>query len=164
MIKHVLWIAVIVVLFIAYLLWDSRGVTRNPNEITEIEMNLVKGRCTQAEMINRHFLQQSWFHDNNYSELAGAFGQYSFSLYQQENTNSTPIEGAFCIEGKNLRVRYYKRRFVPVSINISEWSIQFDAKLKALREDTFTVKELNQKRMVLLFSSDGNEHVFYRKN
>ena len=164
MIKHLLLTAVIAVLLVAYLLWDSRGATRNPNEITKLEMNFVKGRCTQPEMINRHFLQQSWFHDSNFSELAGAFGQYSFSLYQQDNFDSTPIEGAFCIEGKNLHVRYYKRHFVPISMNISELSIQFGTKLKALSEDTFTVKELNKKRMVLLFSSDGNEHVFYRKN
>ena len=164
MIKNLLWTTVIVIMFLGYLVWERHGATRDPKELLELEINLVKGKCTQPEMINRHFLQQSWFYDNGYTELAGAFGQNGFSLYQQGNDEPTPLEGAFCIEGKNLHVKYFKRHFVQMNINLSEKNIQFGTKLEPLGEDTFTVKEIDAKHMVLFFSSDRAEHIFYRKN
>ena len=164
MINRLLWITAIATIFLAYLLWDARGATRNTEEIAALEKRLVHAKCTQPEMVDRHLLQQSWFHDENFSELAGAFGQFTFSLYERGTAEPSPLEGAYCIEGKILHVRYFERSYVPVRIRPTEMAIEFGTTLKPLGEDMITVRELNNERMVLSFNSDGSERVFYRKN
>ncbi len=135
----------------------------SPEEINRAEMALVKDRCVQPEAVDRSLLQQSWFYDREYTRLAGGFGQHNFLLYDRKDTDSIPDNGAFCIDGKKLHVKYYKPHLVPVSINIFRLRIQFGTKLKPLAEDTFMVKELDERHMVLFFSSDNKEHIFYRK-
>jgi hypothetical protein len=133
----------------------------------EQESRLVEGKCTKSEMINRWLLQQSWFYDEQYTDLAGAFGQVSFGMFNKGNPKKEYIQGAFCIAGNNLIVRYYETSAVPNSFefrSLSDWTIKFGSKIKPLGEDIYKVQELTEKRMTLRFQSDGNEHVFYRKD
>ncbi len=91
-------------------------------------------------------------------------GSYIIPIYQQGTAVTMPLEGSFCIEGNKMYVRYFKRRFMPDNLRLSEMAIEFGTKIKPLGEDLFIIKELDEKRMILLFSSDSKEHVFYRKN
>lgn len=164
MIQKIITTVLVAIIGFAYLAWDAQGATRNIEEILAKELELIEGRCSQPEAINRHLLQQSWFYDESYTQLAGAFGQSSFGLYKKDTPEIEEINGAFCIDENRLEVRYFNRRFVPMKIDFSELSVQLGTKIDALEEDTYTLIELNRKRMVLEFSSDGNQHVFYRKN
>ena len=126
-------------------------------------MSLVAGRCGKAEAIDRWLLQQSWFHDQAFTRLGGAFGQTSFTIYGEQDT-SKEVEGPFCISGTDLMVRYYSRRFVPVKVSLSQLSVSFGVELIPLSEDVYSVCELTKDEMILVFASDGQEHAFYRKN
>lgn len=141
----------------------SRQATTDPELIVEAVKELASGMCQEPEGLNRHLLQQTWFNDSNYTQVAGAFGQHSFSLYQQSATEQLHVEGAYCIEGNTLRVKYFNRRFVPIGINLTEMYISFGAKLVPKGKDSITVKELDQNHMVLLFASDNSEHVLFKK-
>ena len=55
-------------------------------------------------------LQQSWFYDPEFNQLAGAFGKNNFSLNEQRSDFKIRDEGAFCISGKNLYVTYYQTK------------------------------------------------------
>ncbi len=161
--KYLFRAAASIILLSLYLLWNNYSAMRSPEEIARAEIDLVKDRCLQPEAVDRDLLQQSWFYDREYTRLAGAFAQHSFSLYDPQDTDSMPTTGAFCIDGSKLHVKYYKTHPVPVSINIFKLRVQLGTKLKPLAEDTFMVKELDAKHMVLFFSSDSKEHRFYRK-
>src|SRR5882672_7721078 len=160
------WIATALVLTIsaAFLLWDGSDAARSMVEIAALEAKLIEGKCAQRETVDRWLLQQSWFHDQDFRELAGAFGQYSFSMYERGAPTKNPIEGAYCISGTNLVVRYFDRRFVPVRLRVSDLAVDFGTRLKPLGADTFEVRELTKERMLLRFASDERDHVFYRKN
>lgn len=160
------WIATALVLTIAaaFLLWDGSDAARSMVEIAALEAKLIEGKCTQRETVDRWLLQQSWFHDQDFRELAGAFGQYSFSMYERGAPEKYPLEGAYCINGPNLVVQYFDRRFVPVRLRVTDMAVDFGTKLKPLGTDTFGVRELTRERMILRFASDGRDHVFYRKN
>lgn len=162
--KHIVATAVVLVLLAAYVVWNAMTAARTPDEVASREADLVQGRCTESEAIDRWLLQQSWFYDQAFTRLAGAFGQSSFSLYKNGDTTKPPLEGAFCINGSDLIVRYYERHFVPVMVRPSKLSVEFGTKLTPLGQDIYRVKELTKDRMVLNFESDGLEHVFYRKN
>ncbi|MGB1800513.1 MAG: hypothetical protein ACPHLK_06755 [Gammaproteobacteria bacterium] len=162
--KYLLGNAIVLLLFFLYFLWDARGASQNSQEITEMEISLIRGKCSGTEQINRNLLQQSWFYDEKFNELAGAFGTYGFTLYEQNSEDNKRKEGSFCIEGNNLYVRYFDRRFVPVKVRLFEGVIEYGTKIKPLDEDLFTIKELNKDIMVILIRSDGKEKAFYRKN
>ena len=159
-------VVVVTLLFVAaaVLFLDSLGASRTIEEIAAEEAKLVDGKCSHPELIDRWLLQQSWFHDERFTKLAGAFGQSSFGLYQEGGMGQEPLEGAFCIDGNNLVVRYFKRRYVPVGLRPGALTIEFGTKLHAMGEDTYVVQELTEERLVLTFASDGLDHVFYRKN
>ena len=162
--KHIVAATVALVLLSAYVAWNAMTAARTFEEEISREADLVQGQCTESETIDRWLLQQSWFYDQAFTSLAGAFGQSSFSLYKNGDTTQPPLQGAFCINGNDLIVRYYKRYFVPVMVRPSKLSVEFGTKLKPLGQDIYRVKELNKHRMVLNFESDGLEHVFYRRN
>ncbi len=159
--------AALLIFLAAKMLYDGIGAARTMEEIAEQELRLLRGKCAGVETIDRWLLQQSWFHDEHFTELAGAFGQYSFSLYERGGAKQQRTEGAFCIAGNDLVVRYFKTNHVPVALefrSFSDWIIKFGTKLEPVGEDLYSVGELTQKRMVLRFASDGSEHVFYRRN
>lgn len=160
------WIVTALVLTIsaAFLLCDASDAARSVAEVAALEAKLVEGKCTQRETVNRWLLQQSWFHDQDFKELAGGFGQYSFSMYERDAPTKNPIEGAYCISGTALVVRYFDRSFVPVRLRVSDLAVDFGTKLKPLGDDTFEIRELTKERMVLRFASDERDHVFYRKH
>jgi len=148
----------------AILILDSLGASRSSEEVSAEVVQLVDGKCTQPELIDRSLLQKSWFYDEGFSKLAGGFGQSGFALYQEGAWERGPLEGAYCIDGKEIIVRYFERRHVPVGLRPSELTIEFGTKLRALGEDIYSVQELTEERMVLTFASDGLDHVFYRWN
>ena len=160
------WIAsaVLVALVATIIVWEGFGAARTMKEIAAQELELVDGKCTQSESVDRWLLQQSWFYDEHFTELAGAFGQSSFILHERGNAKRKPVEGAFCINGKDLVVRYFDRRAVPIRFRLSELAIDFGTKLVPLGEDTYTVRELTKERMVLVSASNGRDHVFHRKS
>jgi hypothetical protein len=164
--RHLPWIAtaILVVLVGAIIVWENLGAARTMEEIAAQELQLVRAKCTQPESVDRWLLQQSWFYDQHFTELAGGFGQSSFSLYEKGDAKRKPVEGAFCINGNTLVVRYFNRRAVPIKLRLNDLAVDFGTKLVALGEDTYTVRELTKKRMVLMFASDGHDHEFYRKN
>src|SRR5690606_31195625 len=90
---------------------------------TALEQKFIEGKCVEGEQINRWLLQQSWFYDPEFTQLAGAFGQNSFSLYEKGDDFKLKNEGAFCISGKNLYVTYYQSKWVPRKISFKEDSI-----------------------------------------
>lgn len=159
------WSLVVVLLLIAtpvlLLMRLSHGVARNREEISALEAAL-KPQCTNAESVDRWLLQQSWFHDPGFAKLAAMFGQDTFSLHE-EGDPAKSVEGAFCIDGKKLVVRYFQRDFVPISVRFP-FRIEFGTRLEPLGEDSFVVQELTKERMTLMVASDRQEHVFYRKN
>jgi len=148
----------------AVFLWTSTTALRTPEEEAARELELVRGRCVGAESVDRWLLQQSWYYDQAFHNLAGAFGQSSFSWYKDGDLTQAATDGAFCISGSDLMVTYYERQFVPIGAKPSTLTVEFGMRLKPLGKDTYRVKELNEHRMVLVFESDGREHVFFRKN
>jgi hypothetical protein len=146
------------------LFWDGRNAYRSVEQIAAAQSSLVEEACSGQETIDRWLLQQSWFYDEEFSELAGAFGQYSFSLYERDSSLNEMIEGVFCIDGNRLKVKYFESRFVPVTIDFSERTINFGQKFKVVGDDLFTVIELTEKMMLIEYASDGETHVFYRKS
>lgn len=161
--------AVLVSFLVARYFYDenSPAVARSIEATLEQEARLVQGRCTKTEEIDRWLLQQSWFYDQQFTDVAGAFGQSSFGMFERGNPKHSLIEGAFCIEGRNLFVRYFKEYYIPSGFEFrspSDWAIKYSSKLVPLEEDVFAVQELSKKRMILKFVSDGSEHVFYRRN
>jgi hypothetical protein len=129
----------------AFLIYQSKGALPSGQDLYAHELSLVSARCTKAESVDRWLLQQSWFHDPGFTQLAGAFGQTSFTLFQV-GTPTKETEGAFCISGNDLMVRYYERRFVPIRIRPSKMSIEFGTKLVPLGEDVYSVRASSQKK------------------
>ncbi len=166
---HTPWLvgALLVTFMVVKYFYEGIGAARNLQEIATQELALVQGKCTNPENIDRWLLQQSWFYDEQFTQLAGAFGQSSFSLYERGGKIGQRTEGAFCIAGNDLVVRYFKTRHVPVDFefrSLSDWTIKLGTKLEPAGDDRYSVQELTSKRMVLSFASDGREHVFYRKH
>jgi hypothetical protein len=153
---------VFLMVVVAFFLYQSRGVLPVDADTSAYESTLIADRCGGTEKIDRRLLQQSWFYDPAFAHLAGGFGQTSFVFYMEQSANKE-INGVFCINGTDLMVRYYQRRYVPV-IDLSEPSVSLGIKLIPLGEDVYSVRELTKDRMILAFASDGREHVFFRKN
>lgn len=152
-----------VLLAVAYLVYQRQGAIALDADMTVHASSLVAHRCEKSEAVDRRLLQQSWFHDAEFTRLAGAFGRTSFSLYDTQ-TPSDAIEGAFCVDGTDLMVRYFERQPVPMKVSVDPLSVSYGFKLRPLGEDIYSVRELTESRMILTFASDGREHVFYRKN
>jgi hypothetical protein len=146
--------------------WQARGA-HSPDEQRAIVDALSQGQqCTQPEEIERSLLQQTWFHDEASTRVAGLFGQTSFGLYSGDARTLMETEGAFCISGRELRVRYYEKQHVPISITLGDphgIRIEFGAKIIPLGTDRLTVIELTDKHMLLRFESDGSDRSFYRR-
>ena len=83
--KNVQWIVFLCFILIIAGKYTYDGITSidpsDPSARTTFEQKLVEGKCTEEEQINRWLLQQSWFYDPEFTQLAGAFGQNGFSLY-----------------------------------------------------------------------------------
>jgi len=142
-------------------------VTDSSEKILEQKLKIVQGKCTESEKLDRWLLQQTWFHSDNFSEVAMVFDQVSFSFYKKGESIENQIEGAFCINGNDLIVRYYETKIFPKGFDfksISDWSIKYGSKIKPLEEDIVTVKKLTKKQIWLKFHGNNNEYVFYRKN
>lgn len=169
--KYLAWAisSVLVTFLVAKCAYDeiSPAEATNIEKELEQEAKLVQGKCTKNEMIDRWLLQQSWFYDQQFTDVAGAFGQSSFGMFESGNPKQNLREGVFCIEGRNLFVRYFKRYYFPSGFEFrspSNWTVKFSSWLVPLEEDVFTVQELTREHMILKFASDGDEHVFYRRN
>lgn len=147
-----------------FYMWQGLGAARTMEEITALETQLLESRCTKPELVNRSLLQQTWFYDQSFTQLAGAFDQHGFSFFGWDGPAEDSVEGVFCIDGRDLLVQYVDRKLVPTSVSISEMSIKFGTKLTPMSKDTFVIRELTTDRMILTFASDGKDHVFYRKN
>ena len=159
--------AALVLFFAAKITYDALGAARTTAEVAALESRLVHGKCIANEAIDRWLLQQSWFYDEEFTDLAGTFGQFTFGMYERGSAKQVQTEGAFCIAGSDLVVSYFKTHHVPGALefrSFSDWTIKFGTKIERLGEDVYAVHELTKRRMVLQFSSDGREHVFYRKN
>lgn len=156
-------VVLLAVVIVAYVLHERQGAIPPGADESPYHLSLVSGRCTEPESVDRRLLQQTWFHDQQFTQLAGIFGQTSFTLYAPGEMIAN-TEGAYCIVGDTLHVRYYERVFVPVGADLSRLSVTFGARLNPMETDSFVVRDLTGHRLRLAFSSDGREHVFYRKN
>jgi hypothetical protein len=156
-------IAGTVALVVWFGVFREKDPALSPEALSAQERDFVAGRCTRAEAVDRWLLQQSWFYDESFTQSAGAFGQSSFMFFDTESP-TTNVEGAFCIDATELKVRYYERQYIPTDISLSKRSVSFGSRLAPLGEDVFSVRELTTRRLVLTFASDGKNHTFYRKN
>ena len=163
--RFIYWATLLTVILVAgaVLVYQGRNALPAGADTSELEESFVSGRCEKAEEVDRWLLQQTWFHDPAFASLAGVFGNHSFGLYDQHDPLNE-VEGAFCIDGNDLMVRYYERSFVPVAADLTKLSVKFGVKLSPMHKDVFTVRELSKDKMVLVFASDSREHVFYRKH
>ena len=152
----------------AFYLWQGSDALHTQEEGEAFEAALITSMCgevnAEEEQVDRWLLQQSWFYDADFEELAGAFGRRGFNLFERNSGSESLVEGVFCIKGKNLLVRYIDTSWYPIKVNWSALSVEFGFKIKPLGQDTFSVRELSEDRMILVFASSGEEHVFYRKN
>lgn len=135
------------------------------------EEKALEGVCTKPEKIDRWLLQQSWFYDSGHKNIAGAFGQTSFSLYpknkKSDSKHKKELEALFCIDGNELNIIYYETKFHPNSISFGNGSIvsvSFGRKLKLLGEDVVQVTGLTEEKMTLVFENRGTKYELYRKN
>jgi hypothetical protein len=167
--KSLMWVLglliVLASLLVAWFAWDARGATHSLDEELAFVDSLSKGKCTKPDEVDRWLLQQSWFHDEASTRLAGIFGQANFGFYIDEPLQQEEVHGAFCISGKELLVRYYERRHVPTSIAFGDphgVEIKFGVKIVPAGTDRILVRELTSKHMVLHFESSGKEREFYR--
>lgn len=162
-------VGVLLVIAVAAFAWQSRNATRVPAEVADdpdAQINaLTAGLCTTPEAVDRHLLQQTWFHDAAYQRLAGVFGQSSFVHYADDSSAPKTVHGAFCISGRELLVRYYKTSFVPTGISLGDErgvKMQLGTKITPAGTDRITVVELTSQRLVLRFDSESAERVLYR--
>lgn len=169
--KYAQWIVFLVLMLIISGKYLYDGITSiDPSDRsarTALEQKLIEGKCKEKEQINRWLLQQSWFYNPEYTQIAGAFGQNSFSLYEKSNDFKLKNEGAFCVSGKSLYVTYYQSKWVPRKISFKEntvLSIKMGLKLKKLNDEIINVEEIDEKKIKLFFKNENKEYVFYRKN
>ncbi|MCJ8305126.1 hypothetical protein [Shewanella sp.] len=161
--KTIKWILTSVIILVLVATYWFDGFNRE--EIVESE--LVAGMCQKEEKLDRWLLQQTWFHSEQFSKIAMVFDHVGFSLYKKDEPIGDRVDGAFCINGNDLIVRYYKTSFVPNSFefsSFSDWSIKLGRKTKPLGEDIFTVNELTKNKITIRLKNDNREYVFYRKN
>ena len=145
---------------------EESKVNTIENEIQN-RTKLVEGKCTKPEMLNRTLLQQTWFHSDKFIKVGIVFDQTSFTYYKNtDNSTEKRIEGAFCINGKDLIVRYYKVDYVPSKIDFksTNTTISFSRKIRPLNEGGITVIELTKKIMTLKFNGEDGTHTFYRRH
>ena len=151
----------------AFYLYSNKSISGDPIS----EEKALEGICTKPEKIDRWLLQQSWFYDSNYENIAGAFGQTSFSLYPEnkkpDSKHKKELEALFCINGSELNIIYYETKFSPNSISFGNGSIVsvgFGRKLKLFSNDVVQVTGLTEKKMTLFFEGSGKQYELYRKN
>jgi hypothetical protein len=162
-------VGVVLVIAIAAFAWQSRKANLLPVEgavdaDAQIKA-LTAGLCTTTEAVDRHLLQQTWFHDPAFQRLAGVFGQSSFVHYTDDTPAPKTVHGAFCISGRELLVRYYKTSFVPTSVSLGDAGgvkMQLGTKITPAGTDRITVVELTRQRLVLRFDSESAERALYR--
>ena len=169
--KYIQWIIFLCFILIIAGKYTYDGITSidpsDPSARTNFEQKLVEGKCTEEEQINRWLLQQSWFYDPEFNQLAGAFGQNNFSIYEKSNDFKLKNEGVFCISGENLYVTYYQTKYVPKKISFKEdsvFSIKMGTKLKRLNDEIINVRKIDENKIKLFFQNENKEYVFYRKS
>jgi hypothetical protein len=169
-IKIFLWLLASIIVLAALIVggycWQARGAHPLDEQRVIIDSLSQEQRCTEPEEIERSLLQQTWFHDEASTRVAGLFGQTSFGLYSGDEQTPVETHGAFCISGKELRVRYYERQHVPISMAFGDphgITIKFGAKIIPLEPDRISVLELTDRHMLLRFESGGSDRRFYRR-
>ncbi len=146
------------------------GNNNNANSIEDRiaqEKYLTEGMCCNPEEVDRHLLQQTWFHSENFENVAMVFGQYSFSYYKTPGDFENHTEGAFCIDRKDLKIKYFKTTFQPNGIEFNKDSIitiKFGAKIKPLATDILKIIKLTTKKLAIKIHSTNEEQTFYRRN
>ena len=126
---------------------------------------LVDGRCSGSEAVNRSHLQQTWFDTPDYSNVAMAFGQYSFSTYGSGALGENREEGAFCIEDKTLEVVYLQLEFkFSWGDLFSKFELSWKGRREPLTDGKITILHLDAKVLRLRIEENGVEKTFYRKN
>lgn len=161
-----LLLMLLLALVFGWFAWQTRGATTSLDEERAIVDALSKGRCTEPDEVDRWLLQQSWFHDAAATRLAGIFGSSSFGLYNDDDLQPLETHAAFCISGREMRVRYYERQPVPISIGWGDphgIEIKFGTRVVPGGSDRIAVRELTYEHMLLHFESDGRERRFYRR-
>ena len=131
----------------------------------KIYKDLVKGFCKNEEKVNRHFLQQTWYHSKEFNSFAYVFGTNSFSKHKNNQDLSIPeTEGIYCIDGNNIKALYYKNDFVPGDLSLKEGTLHFDEELTFLRKEVIKVISIDRHEMVLKFSDSNIQQSYYRNN
>lgn len=102
--KHTQWIVFLCFILIISGKYLYDGITSiEPSDRSAViaqEQKFIEGKCAGEEQIDRWLLQQSWFYDPEFKELAGTFGQNSFSLYQKSKGFKLKSEGRFASQEK----------------------------------------------------------------
>lgn len=78
--KWILFAALLITLVAKYIYEGSNALSFE--EVMAEGSRLVEGKCKKDENVDRWLLQQTWFYDEQFSDLAGAFDQVSFSFYK----------------------------------------------------------------------------------
>ena len=129
---------------------------------------MIDGLCSvdSKENINRWHLQQSWFYDAEFQEIAGVFGNVAFSLYINGSNGEEKIEAAYCIEEKVLKVQFYEtqQKLKSFNFNADGFSMQYRSRLKVKEQESIRVVSLDEKQMILYFENQKREQRFFRKN
>ena len=158
----------------AYSIWagflnsDKTEKIPKENVIYLQQKSMLEGLCepSSTEGVDRWLLQQSWFHDSSFQEIAGAFGDVAFTLYIQGSNSEEKVEGVYCIEGDTLKVQFYetRRKLQCFDLNSNGLSMQYEGRLKPKEKESIRIVSLDKKQMVLYFESQNREQRLYRKN
>lgn len=131
----------------------------------KIYKDLVKDLCKSDEKVNRHFLQQTWYHSKEFKFFAYIFDTNSFAKHENNQPFSMPeIEGIYCIDGNNINALYYKQDFVPGDVSLKKRTLHFNEELTFLRKEIIKVISIDRQEMVLSFSNSNTQQSYYRKN
>ena len=126
--------------------------------LLEQDLALVEGRCSEPEGLDRRLLQQTWFASQAHQDIAMVFGQSSFSMYDGAESSKLSVEGAFCIEGNTLQVRYFETTFVPTEIGFGE--IRFGRTVRPLQEGSIQITKIDRNEMSFVRDKDVERTVF----
>lgn len=157
-----------VLIFVLYFFFkyeNADNVFETHGELYKFLPTLVQDRCTENGAIDRRLLQQTWYDSKEFLNFAMIFDSVSFSITDKPKLEGR-IDGAFCINGNDLMVRYYRTNFIPNKVNMSKnnLNVKMATQLKLQGKETITVKEITSDKMILKFHSTGEERTLYRKN
>lgn len=173
--KHQIFIFLITLLLIGlYTLWPVLFSSIKDEQVPDAnavylqQTALIEGLCEvdSKENVNRLHLQQPWFYDDSFQEIAGIFGNVALTLYTKGSEGQEKVEGAYCIEEGVLNVQFYgtKQKLKSFDIGSNGFSRQYRSRLKPKEKESISIVSLDEQQMVLYFQAQKREEHYFRKN